>query len=622
MKQVLNILIFLAWAVTAFAQGSIQTTPRTVTLVADGEGPTKTSAEAAALRSAVEQAFGAFVSANTSFVNDDIVRDEIATISSGNIQSYEVLSSTRLPDGNISTTLSAVVSIDNLVTYARAKGSSCEFAGATFAMAVKMRKLNKENEALALEHLLKKLAILSENMFDISVEVNGEAQRMNCDKLTLDIDSFYGRPYVRRIDDGDHWFGIPLVIRFRSNSTTNVFYNLLFETLEALGLSENEQENYKTVNEPYYYMTFIGDPYEQHDSDMTLYVKKERTYCLRNDPRVFLSAFKQVFMDSILHNKALQASGLQVNYRFAEIIERENTLSDQLLKQYEHSCAEFISDKKRSANDECVLFLPVNQPEKDAFFIRMALPTIDYDTGFRTVYIISGDNLYARKQLFSVLGHNKRERKDIDLRAGRGDALFRIDKLFSFPDVGTTLYEIKFDFLVKEDDLYQLSGFKIERRSDNTYSAASSGEDCLDSNALDSSKNNRANVSNQRGYSKATLQDEKKDALNEDHNAIPFQLVQVKPSFNGGDVNEFSKWVNAHMQVPQEFKERGLSGRVSVLFCINIDGSVSNVSVTRSTHAELENEAIRVIEASPKWSPGFQNGEPTAVSITFPVLFR
>ncbi|MBQ2102996.1 MAG: energy transducer TonB, partial [Bacteroidales bacterium] len=29
--------------------------------------------------------------------------------------------------------------------------------------------------------------------------------------------------------------------------------------------------------------------------------------------------------------------------------------------------------------------------------------------------------------------------------------------------------------------------------------------------------------------------------------AIPFQLVEEKPSFNGGDANEFSKWVNSKL---------------------------------------------------------------------------
>ncbi|MBQ1281361.1 MAG: hypothetical protein IIY16_03855, partial [Oscillospiraceae bacterium] len=112
-------------------------------------GATKEEATANALRSAIEQAFGTFVSANTQILNDDIVKDEIATISSGNIQEYSELGCITLPNGHKSVSLSATVSIGNLVSYAKSKGSSAEFAGSVFAMNMKMRKLNAENEKKA-----------------------------------------------------------------------------------------------------------------------------------------------------------------------------------------------------------------------------------------------------------------------------------------------------------------------------------------------------------------------------------------------------------------------------------------------------------------------------------------
>ena len=59
-----------------------------VILVVSGDGPNKEEATKNALRSAIEQAYGTFVSANTSIVNDDLVKDEIATVASGNIKSF------------------------------------------------------------------------------------------------------------------------------------------------------------------------------------------------------------------------------------------------------------------------------------------------------------------------------------------------------------------------------------------------------------------------------------------------------------------------------------------------------------------------------------------------------
>ena len=86
--------------------------------------------------------------------------------------------------------------------------------------------------------------------------------------------------------------------------------------------------------------------------------------------------------------------------------------------------------------------------------------------------------------------------------------------------------------------------------------------------------------------------------------AIPFQLVEEKPSFNGGDANEFSKWVNSKLQYPEIAKENGVQGRVTLQFTVNPDGSVSNVKVLRGVDSSLDKEAVRVVSMSPKWKPG------------------
>ena len=104
----------------------------TITLVTSGTGDTKEEATKNALRSALEQTYGAFVSANSQVVNDELVKDEIVSISTGNIVSYEELS---FIDSNPKqVTVSAVVSISRLQSYAQNKGMSAELAGNTFAM--------------------------------------------------------------------------------------------------------------------------------------------------------------------------------------------------------------------------------------------------------------------------------------------------------------------------------------------------------------------------------------------------------------------------------------------------------------------------------------------------------
>lgn len=104
--------------------------------------------------------------------------------------------------------------------------------------------------------------------------------------------------------------------------------------------------------------------------------------------------------------------------------------------------------------------------------------------------------------------------------------------------------------------------------------------------------------------------------------AIPFQLVEEKPSFNGGDANEFSKWVNSKLQYPEIAKENGVQGRVTLQFTVNPDGSVSNVKVLRGVDSSLDNEAVRVVSMSPKWKPGKQRDRAVKVTYTFPVIFQ
>ena len=104
--------------------------------------------------------------------------------------------------------------------------------------------------------------------------------------------------------------------------------------------------------------------------------------------------------------------------------------------------------------------------------------------------------------------------------------------------------------------------------------------------------------------------------------AIPFQLVEEKPSFNGGEANEFSKWVNSKLVYPEIAKENGVQGRVTLQFTVNADGTVSNVKVLRGVDSSLDKEAVRVVSSSPKWKPGKQRDRAVKVTYTFPVIFQ
>ena len=104
--------------------------------------------------------------------------------------------------------------------------------------------------------------------------------------------------------------------------------------------------------------------------------------------------------------------------------------------------------------------------------------------------------------------------------------------------------------------------------------------------------------------------------------AIPFALVEEKPKFQGGDANTFSKWVSTHLDYPEIAKENGVSGRVMVQFTVNPNGTVSDVKVLRGVDPSLDKEAVRVIQSSPKWTPGKQRDRAVKVTYQFPVIFQ
>ena len=104
--------------------------------------------------------------------------------------------------------------------------------------------------------------------------------------------------------------------------------------------------------------------------------------------------------------------------------------------------------------------------------------------------------------------------------------------------------------------------------------------------------------------------------------AIPFQLVEEKPSFQGGDANQFSKWVNQRLVYPEIAKENGVQGRVTLQFTVEKDGTVTKVKVLRGIDPSLDKEAVRVVSMSPKWKPGKQRDRAVPVTYTFPVIFQ
>lgn len=108
------------------------------------------------------------------------------------------------------------------------------------------------------------------------------------------------------------------------------------------------------------------------------------------------------------------------------------------------------------------------------------------------------------------------------------------------------------------------------------------------------------------------------------HGADPnvFEVVEKMPEFPNGGMPGLMKYLSDNIRYPEAAKVAGIQGRVTVVFVVDKDGSITNVETLRGVDAELDKEAIRVISSMPKWIPGMQKGKAVKVRYTVPVMFR
>ena len=100
-----------------------------------------------------------------------------------------------------------------------------------------------------------------------------------------------------------------------------------------------------------------------------------------------------------------------------------------------------------------------------------------------------------------------------------------------------------------------------------------------------------------------------------------FVLVEKMPALPGGDGALFQN-LNKNIKYPVVPQEQGIQGKVIIQFVVDRDGTITDPVVVRSVDPYLDKEALRVIKAMPKWTPGMQRNQAVRVKYTVPVTFR
>jgi TonB family protein len=106
-----------------------------------------------------------------------------------------------------------------------------------------------------------------------------------------------------------------------------------------------------------------------------------------------------------------------------------------------------------------------------------------------------------------------------------------------------------------------------------------------------------------------------------DNNNEVFTFVEQPPQFPGGE-EALARYLNKNIRYPQEAQKANVSGTTFVQFIVNTDGSIRDIKTVGAKKGYgLEDEAIRVVKAMPKWKPGEQNKQLVAVQFNLPIRF-
>lgn len=235
-----------------------------VSLTVSSDGTTKNEALKNALRTAIEQAYGAFVSANTTILNDELVKDEIVTVSNGSIKDYKEISSFEKPDGSgYMTTVNATVSLPHLITYAKNHGGECEFAGNTFGMELKLFKLQKGNELKALYNMIPVVQELCRTTMLWELEVSDPVIPEIRERYgEVRFDGSHGNNHFgfsvpseflsQEMLDGfrnfpQNYCGIKFTIKYRRNGRENEVLKYIYNTLKAIEIPHEMWSKYQEM---------------------------------------------------------------------------------------------------------------------------------------------------------------------------------------------------------------------------------------------------------------------------------------------------------------------------------------------------------------------------------------
>lgn len=375
-KLLLSFCIAISSFMTLYAQDQ-------VTLVVSGIADNKQDAINVALRSAIEQAYGVFVSSNTQILNDEIVRDEIVSLSRGNIKNFKELSSIVLSSGKIDVTVQATVSISKLVSYTQSKGASAELAGSSFGANMKLYELNKKNEQAALDHLAQELS-MHNSLFDYKMSMSEPMLKRNA----LSIEDYWN-PIFKSENDNDVIINID--IDLFPNDNTQLFCETFYASLGAIAIPYDEVNAMKSMG---------VDIYSFKDVNRVQGFSQNYNLSFRNGlPLLFRQRGDRIIgLSSLLCRMvkvtvADNTSSPNVSQYIRKIDLNFGTGAQLLKVKNDHTCSK-LNQKKAIGHAKIVLLIPAEKISEIQNIEVIELPSGSPIPSYYKKYIKLGDHYY------------------------------------------------------------------------------------------------------------------------------------------------------------------------------------------------------------------------------------
>jgi len=424
------------------------TSERTFTITVNGSGKTLDEAKQSALRSAIEQAFGTFISAKTEILNDSLVKDEIISITNGNIERMDILNETKINDNSYMITLNAVVSVNKLIKYCESKGVNVEFKGSLFAFNINQQILNEKNEIVAIENMIKVLKEIAKNSFEYQIE-------------TFEPIS---------VNNSNDFWEIPIKVIVNTNSNFNNIPLIISTTLKGIGLTNDQINNYKSQNKITHPITFAANESEYNQ----FFLRNEKSIklliefiCSLKDNVLSFSIDNGVSKFSL--NKTNNYCSAQINdYAFRVLLGIKGDLSifeGDNSNYWEYKNLKVNNKKSEADYRTKIVDLPISFYEDYKYkwgSFNFAPSTFYYNSqtfisqNSSIVNILNPNFKFIDKILNNIAHDSTTQNSNYDNKANLGVVI-------SFADIksGNNIVNIKFDQNLKLEEINKISEYSI-----------------------------------------------------------------------------------------------------------------------------------------------------------------